>query len=178
MLVTLGCSSILTGGDVNEISCFSHCYGRLMKTIDVYRELQDERKMIICTGHRGEAENMKKFLVKNGIPEEKIFCESLARNTIENCLLSYKMINEIWKWEDLNLYLITDDYHMERSKTIFLFFEKMLNIKNKNLFLRSSFILDYISNPSPIHLQEIEKSYEKDKKIMKESLHKSLRSYL
>lgn len=177
MLVTLGCSSVLSGGDVNEISRLSHCYGRLKKTIDVYTELQDERKMIICTGHRGEGENMKKFLVKNGIPEEKIFCESLARNTIENCILSYKMINEIWKCGDLNLYLITDDYHMERAKTIFLFFEKMLNVKG-NLFLRSSFMLDYIPNPSPIHLQEIKKSYEKDKKIMKESLHKSLRSYL
>ena len=181
MIVTLGCSAVLSGGNVREIGPLSHSYGRLMKTIDVYHELKERNEdvKIICTGHKGSAEDMKKFLVKRGIDEDKIICESLARNTIENCILSYKIINDIFVDKKvLNLYLVTDDYHMERAKTIFHFFGYLLKFEQKNLFPYPSFMLQYIRDPSLVQLEQIKKSYEKDKLITKEKLNHSLKFYL
>ena len=180
MIVTLGCSAVLSGGNGKEIGPLSHSYGRLMKTIDVYEDLKERNEdvKIICTGHKGSAEDMKNFLVKRGIDENKIICESLARNTIENCILSYKIINEICKEEILNLYLVTDDYHMERSKIIFHFFGYLLNFQQKNLIPCPSFMIQYIPDPSLIQLEEIKRCYEKDKLITKEKLDNSLKFYL
>lgn len=180
MIVTLGCSSVLPGGNVGEIGVLSHSYGRLMKTIDVYNDLTEnnENVKIICTGHKGSAEDMKHFLVEKGIDEEKIICESLARNTIENCILSYKIINEIFDGKILDIYLVTDDYHMERAKTIFEFFGYLLKFDQKNLFPQPSFILHYIPNPTISQIEAVEKSYVKDKLITKEKLDHSLKFYL
>ena len=181
MIVTLGCSAVLSGGNVNEIGTLSHSYGRLMKTIDVYNDLMDkggEDIKIICTGHKGSAEDMKRFLVERGIDQDKIICESLARNTIENCILSYKIINEVCKEKILDLYLVTDDYHMERAKIIFHFFGYLLNFESKNLIPCPSFMLQYIPDPSLVQLEEIKRCYEKDKLITKEKLDYSLKFYL
>lgn len=180
MIVTLGCSSVLPGGKVGEIDVLSHSYGRLMKTIDVYQELteKNEDAKIICTGHKGSAEDMKKFLVEKGIEPEKIVCESLARNTIENCILSYKIINEIYDEKILDLHLITDDYHMERAKIIFHFFGYLLKFEQKNLIPHPSFMLHYIPNPTLSQIEAVEKSYTKDKSITNEKLDHSLKFYL
>ena len=180
MIVTLGCSSVLSGGNVEEIAPLSHSYGRLMKTLDVYNELDGKngKVQIICTGHKGSAADMKKFLIRKGIEKDKIICESFARNTIENCIFSYKIINEIFHGKILNIYLVTDDYHMERAKIIFQFFGYLLKAEQKNLILRPSFMLQYIRDPSVIQLEQIKNSYEKDKLIIKETLDKSLKFYL
>ena len=183
MIVTLGCSAVLSGGNVREIGVLSHSYSRLMKTIDVYHDLRKrdvgmEDVKIICSGHKGSAEDMKRFLVNRGIDKEKIICESLARNTIENCILSYKIINEVCKGKILDLYLVTDDYHMERSKIIFQFFGYLLKFESKNLIPCPSFMLEYIPDPSLIQLEEIKRCYEKDKLITKEKLDYSLKFYL
>ena len=180
MIVTLGCSAILPGGNVREIGVLSHSYGRLMKTIDVYHELSREREdiKIICSGHKGSAEDMKRFLVERGIEKDKIICESLARNTIENCILSYKIINDVCKGKILDLYLVTDDYHMERAKIIFHFFGYLLKFESKKLIPCPSFMLQYIPDPSLVQLEEIKRCYEKDKLITKEKLDYSLKFYL
>ena len=182
MIVTLGCSAVLSGRNVNEIGPLSHSYGRLMKTIDVYNDLRKENVRgedvkIICSGHKGSAEDMKRFLIERGIDKDKIICESLARNTIENCILSYKIINEACKEKILDLYLVTDDYHMERAKIIFHFFGYLLNFEHKNLIPCPSFMLQYIQDPSPVQLEEIKRCYEKDKLIIKEKLIQSLEFY-
>ena len=180
MIVTLGCSAVLPGGNVGEIGPLSHSYGRLMKTIVVYDDLRKENAdvKIICSGHKGSAEDMKRFLVERGIEKDKIICESLARNTIENCILSYKIINEVCKGKILNLYLVTDDYHMERAKIIFHFFGYLLKFESKNLIPCPSFMLQYIPDPSLVQLEEIKRCYEKDKLIIKEKLDYSLKFYL
>ena len=185
MIVVLGCSAVLSGGNVREISPLSHSYGRLMKTIEVYNDLRKEgvaesEVKIICSGHKGSAEDMKRFLLERGIDEKIIICEPLARNTIENCILSYKIINQIKKLGEkvLDLYLVTDDYHMERAKIIFHFFGYLLNFEQKNLIPCPSFMLQYIPDPSLVQLEEIKRCYEKDKLIIKEKLDHSLKFYL
>ena len=181
MIVTLGCSAVLSGGNVREIGPLSHSYSRLMKTIEVYNDLKEKGRediKIICTGHKGSAEDMKRFLMERGIDQDKIICEFLARNTIENCILSYKIINEVYKNPILNLYLVTDDYHMERAKIIFHFFGYLLNFEHKNLIPCPSFMLQYIQDPSLVQLEEIKRCYEKDKMITKEKLDYSLKFYL
>jgi uncharacterized SAM-binding protein YcdF (DUF218 family) len=188
MIVVLGCSAVLPGGNVNEIGVLSHSYGRLMKAIDVFNELKIDEKRIICTGHKGSAENMKSFLVQRGIDEGKIICEPVARNTIENCILSYKIINEVCKNhtnlqtpsknQKIDIYLVTDDYHMERAKTIFHFFGYLLKCEKKNLIPCPSFMLQYISQPSLLQIEGVRKCYEKDKLIIREKLDYSLKFYL
>lgn len=174
VIVILGCRVVLTGGDKGKIGVLSHVYGRLMESIKVYNEIT-EKKVIICTGHNGEAEIMKKFLVDNGIETGDIVCEPLARNTIENCILSYKMINMYAEKEKrLDLHLVTDEYHMERSKAIFSYFKSFLNFPTKFLHCHSSRMLDYIDNPTVLQKAEIKHAYEKDIYIIKNFLQKSL----
>lgn len=77
IIVVLGCSSVLTGGNKKELGILSHCYGRLMKSVDVYNEIVD-KKIVICSGHNGEASKMKNFLIKHGVND--IICEPFAEN--------------------------------------------------------------------------------------------------
>ena len=177
VIVVLGCRVVLTGGDKGKIGVLSHVYGRLMESIKVYNEIT-EKKVIICTGHNGEAEIMKKFLVGNGIETNDIVCEPLAKNTIENCILSYKIINMYAEKEKrLDLHLVTDEYHMERSKTIFSHFKSLLNYPTKFLHSHSSKMLDYIDNPTEIQKAEIKYAYDKDIYIIKICLERSLIEY-
>ncbi len=173
VIVVLGCSSVLTGGDKEKITNLSHVYGRLMKCIEVYNGIED-KKVVICTGYNGEAESMKKFLEDRGVHE--IVCESLAKNTIENCILSYKIINRYVEGEKrLDLHLVTDEYHMERSKTIFSYFKSLLLFPTKFLHCHSSRMLYYIDNPTEFQKAEIDHAYQKDIYIIKHHLQDTLK---
>jgi uncharacterized SAM-binding protein YcdF (DUF218 family) len=67
---------------------------------------------------RTEATIGKEFLIKVGVPAEKIFIEGKSINTFENAKLSKSLlISE--KLIDKKLLLITSAYHMKRSKACF-----------------------------------------------------------
>ena len=91
---------------------------RLDGAIDYYNKNPD--CYIITTGNfsRGskitEAESMKNYLVRKGIPEEKILCDNQAVNTKENFRYSLQLIDKF----DINkekVVFVTNSFHCYRS---------------------------------------------------------------
>ena len=64
--------------------------------------------------HISEGEAMKKFLIENGINEDRLLVESASTSTYENILYSQEMLPSTAK----SVTIITSDYHLERSKRI------------------------------------------------------------
>ncbi len=98
---------------------------RLDKTIELYRLLQPT--YIIVSG--GDPNNigtteafvMKEYLIQSNIPGEIIFTETFSSNTYENAIYSYEMIKHLSNHPNhpIQIYTITSDFHIERSKIIF-----------------------------------------------------------
>jgi uncharacterized SAM-binding protein YcdF (DUF218 family) len=65
-----------------------------------------------------EAKIMKDFLLKKGIPKEKIILECKSRDTAGNALFT-KQIVQKHNWK--NILIITSDFHIKRTKTTFNF---------------------------------------------------------
>lgn len=76
--------------------------------------------LVIVSGGQGpgedisEAEAMKKYLMDNGIAEERILVEDRSTNTVENIKYSKKLIVE----EDAKVALVTNGFHVFRSVSI------------------------------------------------------------
>lgn len=91
----------------------------LMERLEVARQLFADGKVsyLILSGGLGndrytEAEAMKKYLVKQGVPENRLILESKSHNTKQNLENTKKIL------EESNLQtmtLITHDYHMTRA---------------------------------------------------------------
>lgn len=64
--------------------------------------------------HISESEAMKRFLVKNGIQEERLLIEDLSTSTYENLLYS----TELLPGSEDEITIITSDYHLARAKNI------------------------------------------------------------
>lgn len=64
-----------------------------------------------------EAELMKQYAIKIGIPKTAIFLEEYSQNTFENVLYVSKLFLEPKKWE--KVLVITSDFHVQRAKIIF-----------------------------------------------------------
>jgi hypothetical protein len=193
VVIVLGCSKVLEGGNKKEYTPKSHAYGRLKKTIEIFntiKEGQDENKIIICSGGHGQAEKMKSFLMINDIEENKILTEPYSRNTIENCIFTYELLN---KWLStsnlsqpiLNIFLVTDDYHIKRSETIFRFFtNRLINLPNfpnedhrLSIICSGSNFLSYIEDFSESEEKQIEHCYLNDALIITNYLNASLNQY-
>lgn len=91
---------------------------RLNGCIDYYKNNPD--CYIVVTGgySRGnkitEAEGMKNYLIENGIPENKIFCETKATNTKENFINSLQILQNFGINED-NVVFVTNSFHCYRA---------------------------------------------------------------
>ena len=57
------------------------------------------------------------YLLKNGVPADRIILEKKARNTHENALFSSKIINE--RFQNPSIMLITSAFHMKRATACF-----------------------------------------------------------
>lgn len=64
--------------------------------------------------HISEAEAMRRYLMENGIDEDRLLLESTSTSTYENILYSQEMLPSAVK----SLTIITSDYHLERAKRI------------------------------------------------------------
>ena len=94
---------------------------RIRKAVELYRK--NEVEYILATGGVGinppsEAESMRDFAVANGVPEDRIFLEKKAANTLDNARLAAEIIErEGWPL----VVLVTDGYHMLRAALLFRF---------------------------------------------------------
>ncbi|MFW5705323.1 MAG: YdcF family protein [Nanoarchaeota archaeon] len=96
-------------------------------------ELNWEEIEVIVTGYSGwnwkqantiSAEVVSDFLIKNGVPENKIRKEEEAIDTLGNMVFSYPIVFNLLermlsKNEEVKLILVTEGFHMKRSRLIF-----------------------------------------------------------
>ena len=120
---------ILLGGMVNLESTadniiFSKYNDRLLNTIELFFEKRI--KKILISGASGsltselkEAEILKNYLIKIGIPDSCVLAENSSKNTYENAIYSEKILTQIHANKEFNCLIITSDYHMRRALACF-----------------------------------------------------------
>ena len=120
---------ILLGGMIDiestpENILFLKNNDRLLNTIELFSE--KKIKKILISGASGslnselkEAEILKKYLVKIGIPDSCVLVENLSKNTYENAIYCNKKLTQIHTSKKINCLIITSDYHIRRSLACF-----------------------------------------------------------
>ena len=120
---------IVMGGMINlrsdeENILFSNNNDRLLNTLDLYSK--GIIKKILISGASGsltselkEAEILKRYLIKIGIPDSCVLAENSSKNTYENAIYCEKILTQIHSSKDINCLIITSDYHMRRSLACF-----------------------------------------------------------
>lgn len=117
-------------------------------------EKHSRRAKFIPSGGQGsdevisEAECMKRYLVKNGIEEERIIKEDKSVNTYQNLAFSKKIIEEdCGDIDSVNVAFSTTNYHIFRGYTIAKklgFKVKGLSAKTKYYFFPNAFLREFI----------------------------------
>ena len=121
-------AGILLGGMINlsssdENILFNEYNDRLLNTLELFHK--GIIKKIIITGASGslssdlkEADIIKSFLIRIGVPREKIIVENQSKNTHENAIYTELTCKEL-EMDKYSFLLITSDYHMRRSLSCF-----------------------------------------------------------
>jgi uncharacterized SAM-binding protein YcdF (DUF218 family) len=84
--------------------------------------IENEDVKVVVTGGQGieedipEAQAMAKYLVDNGIGENRIVIENKSTSTYENLQFSLDKLREIDDKETLNVLIATNKYHIFRAK--------------------------------------------------------------
>ena len=119
--ILLGGMISLSSTDVNIQ--FNKHNARLLNTIELFHT--GVIKNIIISGASGslssdmkEADILKSFLIRIGVPREKIIVENQSKNTHENAIYTELTCQEL-EMDKYSFLLITSDYHMRRSLSCF-----------------------------------------------------------
>lgn len=91
---------------------------RLDTAIEFLNENEDAI-LIVCGGQGDnevmpEAHMMKKYLLQNGVSEDKILVEDKSRNTIQNI----KNAKELYNLEQYKTAVITNEFHLARARKL------------------------------------------------------------
>jgi len=144
---------ILLGGMIslsstNEDLKFGESSDRLLYTVKLYQD--NVINKIIITGASGslqseiiEAEYLKSYLVKIGIPETDIICETKSQNTFQNAAYTAELISANHKSAPSCL-LITSDFHYRRAIACFKKNNLQVDPYLKKLKQKTITIEDYI----------------------------------
>ena len=97
----------------------------LVQRLNAAKEYYDKNPdaMIVVTGGQGfqeeitEAAAMKNYLIRHGVPEEKIIEEDKATSTHENMVFSKKILDDMFE-NDYKVVVITNDFHIYRAQGI------------------------------------------------------------
>ena len=93
--------------------------------LDFCLERFNNNMMILCTGGWGSHFNTtkephayytKNYLIKKGIPEDRFLENALSGNTVEDAVKTKEIISSL---KNIQLSIITSEYHLERVKLIF-----------------------------------------------------------
>lgn len=122
---TLDAIVVLAGGIDKQGSIPAQVELRLDKGVELYK--QGVAPVIIVSGKWSlyydfkppitEAESMKRYLLKKGIPGSVIIKEESSQNTIGNAFFIKTKIYAAKKWK--SAVVVTSDMHVPRSKYIF-----------------------------------------------------------
>ena len=159
VVIILGCGrGLIRENDLYRITDKSHLYYRLIKAVEVFNDIRDTAKIIVCSGGgKGQSQSMRNFLLERGIMSSRIISEYWSRTTIENCIFTYDFLVsflqseptiqeldgidisnsqlldnldiEELEWincDNVDLYVVTNEYHLERSLKIFWYFNKRI----------------------------------------------------
>ncbi|MCJ0741173.1 YdcF family protein [Pedobacter montanisoli] len=103
----------------NEIE-FHDSADRFLQTYRLYKE-GAIAKILISSGSANlfvkgpkEADDVATYLRKTGVPDSAVLVESNSRNTRENLLYSFKLINN----KDARILIITSAWHIPRTKLL------------------------------------------------------------
>ncbi len=121
---------LLTGGIINDEKLpqenifLGKSADRIAQTIELYKKGKIN-KILISGGeisvlgktHKKEIEEIAKYLVISGIPNDKIFLEAHSQNTRENALNCSKILKKHFK--NQSYLLITSGFHLRRAKACF-----------------------------------------------------------
>ena len=95
-----------------------------------------------------EAESMKRYLMEQGVPEERIIKEDKSVNTLQNMAFSKKVIEaDAGSIENVNIGFSTTNYHVFRGYTLANHIKmkvKGLSAKTKLYFFPNAFIREFI----------------------------------
>jgi uncharacterized SAM-binding protein YcdF (DUF218 family) len=109
---------IVLGAGLRGENVSQHLKNRLDAAI-VYHENNPDA-LIVVSGGQGvdevidEATAMERYIVKHGVPTEKIVKESLSTSTEENFLFSKQILDDYFE-DDYKIAYITNDFHAYRS---------------------------------------------------------------
>ena len=115
ILVVLGSPNSLSG----ELGVLSK------ERLDFCLKKYKNDTMILCTGGWGDHFNIAKephafftrnYLIEKGIPETQFLENALSGNTVEDAVKVKEIIASL---ENIQLSIITSEYHLERVKLIF-----------------------------------------------------------
>lgn len=145
-----GCDYIIVlGALVNKNKISTSLKNRLDTCVQYLKKSEDDCYIVVSGGKgRGEyvteAFAMKEYLISKGIDERKILMEDKSTTTRENFLFSKKLIenNSKDKIENLNIKVVTTDFHTLRSKLI----SYKAGYKNVNFYTAKSNYHLYILN--------------------------------
>lgn len=95
---------------------------RLNTTLDYAKKYKDT-KIIVCGGQGldediPEAEAMEYFLINRGIDKNRIIKEESSTSTFENLKNAKEIIERLDDRDDIEIGIVTSDYHIYRSKLI------------------------------------------------------------
>jgi uncharacterized SAM-binding protein YcdF (DUF218 family) len=148
---------VLLGGMISLNSTsenikFGESSDRLLYTVKLYQD--NVINKIIITGASGslqseiiEAEFLKLYLVKIGIPETDIICETKSQNTFQNAVYTAELLLSNNKSTPSCL-LITSDFHYKRALACFKKNNLQVDPYLKNLKQKTISIEDYIQPQS------------------------------
>ena len=94
-----------------------------LKEAEKYLKQNKDIKVVVSGGQGideliPEAHAMETYLVNNGIEADRIIIEDISTSTFENLILSLDKIREIDDKENLRILIVTNKYHIFRSKLI------------------------------------------------------------
>ena len=114
-LIVLG-NKLLSNGNMHQI-----LINRLKKVCELYKI--DKYDLVIVSGGQvekntiyTEAYQMKRYLINQRIPENKIIIENISRDTSENAKECFKIINKLTPQK---ITVVTSFFHIKRVQNIF-----------------------------------------------------------
>lgn len=111
---------IILGAGLRGENLSSTLKSRLNKGIEYYDE--NPNAIMVVSGGQGrdelitEASAMKKYLLQNGISEDKILVEDKSTSTKENFKFSKIILDNYFNGQNYSIVFVTNDFHLIRSK--------------------------------------------------------------
>ncbi|WP_207666024.1 YdcF family protein [Thermohalobacter berrensis] len=118
-----------------------------------YLERNPKTKVIVSGGQGPdelitEAEAMKRFLIKNGIEENRIIKEEKSTSTYENIIFTKKILDKEEGKKKHDIMIVTSDYHLFRAKYLAYlngFNPYVLSAKTPRFLIVTYFIREYFA---------------------------------